>query len=692
MNRVWGILLFLLSTLTSLFGQEQPVNLLEEALQEMNCAEMALGTEPRSYWSSYPHQTRYIAPAFDDLFANPLKIYPYVQNMANRIESDTLDRTLGTQQTFLSKIFYDAGLSNQIRGFRGFVPSLPETSESLEELIAKLDHFQSHRQRSVPHYKKAASDIPEWLRSPLANLLNGLAESLEYRQKAIRHVDQKLMERLFSLQRTVEIQEPEFENYDLIEDIMNGLDEQSLYASSAWVVRSCEQFVSRVDSLLATGVAVHGFDIEIETSLGAILVSDDRDRVYALHSPLLVVDFGGNDTYKDEIAASSIGHPISILIDFAGNDRYEASPTATFSQGAGIFGTGVLMDLSGDDVYTAYNQSQGFGLFGTGILYDQSGTDRYRMENSGQGCGYFGIGLNVDVQGDDHYYLFGDGQGMGGAHGTGVLINYRGTDVYEAEKDPEKTSGRADYHSNEKVNYNFAQGAGKGRRADLSHGHSWAGGLGALFDFAGNDTYSAGNFSQSIGYWFGTGVLYDKAGDDCYESVYFSQASAAHFAMSALLDLKGNDKHLLTGTSGAALSFGWDFCNTLLVDEAGDDEYDVQQFSIASSMIRSHTFFFEFGGNDVYTVGDSLSFFGACDRKEGYRSSGKELHWYEGKQHALFIDAGGDDTYRIRKGDQLLTHPLVKNNSEWSLPDSMGQFNNYFRGMDGTGKIPVENY
>ena len=82
-----------------------------------------------------------------------------------------------------------------------------------------------------------------------------------------------------------------------------------------------------------------------------------------------------------------------------------------------------------------------------------------------------------------------------------------------------------------------------GRRADGADGHGWGGGLGALLDVDGNDTYRAGNFSQGLGYWYGTGLLWDGGGDDAYESVYFTQGSGAHFAIGALIALVGQELH-----------------------------------------------------------------------------------------------------------------------------------------------------
>ena len=666
---------------TQLMGQAK-TDLLEKALTEINRKELQLGIEPKSYWTSYPHAMLYKSPAFDDLFANPLKLYDYTRFIAAKIEGDKQTPKLSEQPLLLSKLFYAAGLANHTTGFRGFIPEIGEPSKTLLELISQLNKFGSGKDINRKKTERELNKIPLWLQSQLTKLLNGLTKAMEYHQLAIRNVDKQMIDKLFSLQNYDQIQEPGFKEYFLIEDIMKEIDEQSLYYTSMLVIRSCEQFASVVDSLIKTNAVTANFHVEIPTSLGSIIISDNSESEYSYSSPLLVIDLGGNDTYHGEIAATSASHPFSILIDFDGNDKYISNKETIYTQGAGIMGTAILIDLKGDDTYNAANNAQGFGLFGTGILYDETGTDSYNMENSGQGCGYFGVGLNIDIEGDDHFYLYGDGQGMGGAHGCGVLINYFGTDNYIAETNPAKCVGRADYHSKGSINYNYAQGAGKGRRADLSDGHSWAGGFGGLFDFEGNDTYSAGNFSQAIGYWFGTGVLFDAQGNDTYKSVYFAQASAAHFAMASLIDLSGDDKHILTETSGAALSFGWDFCNTLFVDEGGNDEYEARQFSIASSMIRSNTFFFELAGNDTYKVGSTKEFFGACDRKDNYTSPQKSLYNFEANQHAIFIDASGNDNYWIKNEHEEYVHPSISNNKQWSLPDSLGSTNNYFIGID----------
>ena len=88
----------------------------------------------------------------------------------------------------------------------------------------------------------------------------------------------------------------------------------------------------------------------------------------------------------------------------------------------------------------------------------------------------------------------------------------------------------------------------------------------SILDVDGNDTYTAGNFSQGLGYWYGTGLLWDGGGDDTFTSVYFTQGSGAHFAVGALIDEGGNDVHHLEPNAGAAFGFGWDVVNAFLLD------------------------------------------------------------------------------------------------------------------------------
>jgi hypothetical protein len=305
------------------------------------------------------------------------------------------------------------------------------------------------------------------------------------------------------------------------------------------------------------------------------------------------------------------------------------------------------------------------------MLVDYQGDDKYTLEYSGQGAGYFGIGLHLDAAGNDVFYLYGDGQGFGGTGGVGVLANVAGDDAYTVEALAEK-AGRPDYHSQNKISVSQAQGCGAGMRADGSHGHAWAGGLGALIDLEGNDKYESGNWAIGTGYWFGTGILYDGAGDDLYRSVYFSQASGAHFCIGAIIDEGGNDRHVLYETAGAGIAFGWDFTVALLIDKGGNDSYESRNTSIANAQIRSNALLLDLGGNDTYCLDPGAQGFGTASFLASYAAPGYQYGPYSlyGNSIALLLDIGGEDRYLDRKfgTDESKPSAVAANNKTWLQP------------------------
>jgi hypothetical protein len=330
-----------------------------------------------------------------------------------------------------------------------------------------------------------------------------------------------------------------------------------------------------------------------------------------------------------------------------------------------------------------------------GVLVDEGGDDEYRSL-TGQGAGYFGAGLLLDAAGDDSYTLEeGDGQGFGGPNGIGVLADRAGNDRYRAEPLPSKAGAqRADYHSDGKIVGSNAQGAGIGRRGDVSDGHAWAGGLGALLDVDGDDVYEAGNFSQGCGYWFGTGLVWDGGGNDAYRSVYFSHASGAHFAVGAVVDEGGDDLHALSDfekvglgpKAGAGIAFGWDGVNAILIDRAGNDRYEADVISLASAAIRSHAWLVDEAGDDVYLANAGGLVFGAVDEQPHYATPHRTSPFlFHLPQTALLLDLGGADRYlrRAPAGDPV-PDALAGDGKAWGkrAPRGAGGGPNVARGRD----------
>jgi hypothetical protein len=212
------------------------------------------------------------------------------------------------------------------------------------------------------------------------------------------------------------------------------------------------------------------FEFYLDTPRGAVLLRGGGDDVYdpstdeRLTRPLLlVVDTGGNDTYRIPAGATtSIEHAVAVHVDLGGDDTYayveepsdkdiagllpsdadgryagddnygSYSLSRTARQGAGILGYGYLLDLGGgEDTYRSHRVSQGFGNFGVGILWDDGGDDSYEAENGAQGSGVVGIGLLHDGGGNDTYRSFGTSQGFGWVLSFGALHDASGDDRYE---------------------------------------------------------------------------------------------------------------------------------------------------------------------------------------------------------------------------------------------------------------------
>jgi hypothetical protein len=376
----------------------------------------------------------------------------------------------------------------------------------------------------------------------------------------------------------------------------------------------------------------------IDTKYGKIVFGSAYNDIYDKGPYLLIVDYGGNDEYKD-CAISSKNNPVSIVIDFNGNDTYHGKIGA----GTGICGYGIVYDLNGDDIYQAEQFGLGTGIFGEGIVLDLSGNDKYSVEKYGEGAGLFGAGILSDISGDDYYEGFQGCQGFGFVKGCGVLVDRAGNDKYIARDDTVKyPSPQTSEH-----NVSLSQGTGFGVRADFTDGHSLAGGVGMLIDGSGDDKYSCGVFGQGCGYWFGSGILLDYQGNDEYNGVWYIQGASAHFALGVLIDSAGNDKYnsLINMSQGS----GHDFSLGMLVDYQGDDFYNAYNLSLGGGNANGMGLFIDYSGNDEYLTHQGIVL-GNCSiaSRGGLRDYMKCI--------GVFIDGNGNDKYN---------EPFAKNHKTW---------------------------
>ncbi len=421
-----------------------------------------------------------------------------------------------------------------------------------------------------------------------------------------------------------------------------------------------------------------GVTWELETDAGRIVVRDAADHEWGREPGddfdplLLLLDLGGDDLYLGPVGANvSADNAVSVAVDLGGDDTYgyegvddslefllpsdeegRYGPSTDFPnarqslsrigrQGAGLYGYGVLFDLGGgSDSYTSLRMSQGYAHLGVGVLFDDGGDDAYACEAGCQGAAQYGIGVLADGGGDDLYDAIAYSQGFGWVGGAGMLVDTDGADVYDCDHGHPDFGGTPGIYPSAQMpaesNANFCQGAGFGARGD-----TMSGGIGVLRDFAGDDAYSAGTFSQGSGYWQGTGLLSDGDGSDTYDAFYYVQGGAAHYALGVLADDGDGDDafNMLRGPRYMQMGAGHDFSTGVLLNEAGDETYSFGGLAMGASNCNGMGLVVDVSGDDTYSSPSDYGWgmgnhSGECiDTRPESRSMG------------IMIDAGGADTY-----------------------------------------------
>lgn len=355
------------------------------------------------------------------------------------------------------------------------------------------------------------------------------------------------------------------------------------------------------------------------TPWGNIRISTFSDEVHEDTDFLLLIDPGGNDRYLAGIpraVGSDTSPALQFCLDLTGDDLYYAAGTAV-SQGSAVLGLAGLVDCSGRDTYLGDMHTQGSALFGGGLLQDRGGDDIYRADYFAQGAGHFGLGLLFDDSGDDLYHAAAWCQGMGGTFGAGVLVDRRGDDRYSAGGAYlHKPLRPQDYRS-------FAQGFAMGYRDRAG------GGIGLLFDGAGNDFYDAEIYAQGCSYWYSLGMLLDFAGNDHYQATQYAQGAGIHLSCGLLADCSGDDHYY--SRFGPSLGTGHDYSVGMLLDGSGNDNYMVSG-GIGVSLSNSFGLLLDSSGDDMYSFSEVWGL-GGVRHGRGYAGM------------ALFLDLGGEDIY-----------------------------------------------
>ncbi|MBN1756514.1 HEAT repeat domain-containing protein [bacterium] len=368
---------------------------------------------------------------------------------------------------------------------------------------------------------------------------------------------------------------------DSLYEMIYKIDLKQLGLATAYILAGIEKAIDYLQDGFIMSTPEK--PVKLESKWGTILVGTMGIDLYG--DATIILDPGGDDVYKGRHACGVIGHqPFGVVIDLGGDDLYD-SYKQPFSQACGVFGVGALFDLGGKDIYSCTHYGQGAGLFGSGILYDAEGDDTYTGGVYVQGCGNFGIGALIDKEGEDGYRSFAYAQAFSGPKGFGILLDYEGSDQYfSGGKYSHAPLAPFDYHS-------FAQGFSIGWRPDVS------GGIGLLFDREGNDTYSAGVYSQGVSYWYSLAMLVDNAGNDVYTSVWYPQGSGIHLSVGALVDRAGND--IYVSPQGPGQGSAHDYSVGFFSDYRGDDIYVIDGGN-GTSLTNSFALFLDRNGDDLY--------------------------------------------------------------------------------------------
>lgn len=438
-----------------------------------------------------------------------------------------------------------------------------------------------------------------------------------------------------------------------------AVDWEMLARAGMLAVRATESL--RAD--LAVVPLSPGARLELDAPLGRITVrfedADDSWRVDG-ESWFLLVDGGGDDTYYEHVAANTSFYlPVSVALDLGGNDNYRATTNWTIdyldlpvnearSQGAGLFGIALLDDAGGDDSYFGSAMVQGAGVFGVGVLLDHAGNDTYKGYHEAQGHAQFGYGLLADFGvGADSYETLQMSQGYGGPRGIGWLVDEGGNDTYLAIAEPLVINW-----AGEGSNWSGSQGFGFGVRDGFftMGAPVFSGGLGGLFDLAGDDDFQCAVMCQGFGYAFGTGIFYDAAGDDDHLTTHkYAMGAATHWAIGVLVDMDGADTYR-NNDDDECIGEGYDASVAFHLDRGqGDDVYTLDNFGDFTLGIALHPslgVLINEDGDESYQVpGPGLLAIGrACTSagdRDGYLAGVPTV--------GMFLDLGGADTYGIAR-------------------------------------------
>ena len=532
-----------------------------------------------------------------------------------------------------------------------------------ENLPAILDVMEAAADRTSEYFKPVPFPGTSTQKDIVGFLVETLEEASIQRDKALANLSDEERQFLFSHARTMAGQltpRPEDGTQDKSgrakKDAQYAqlIDEQIDYAAliaSAQVLarlandRWLQQLAGSFQQTAPVKQAPPGITGDVlfiqQTRAGLIVVGGAGPNTYDLDSRIvLLVDLGGDDTYRGAIASSTdINHGNGIVIDLGGNDTYNSDPMGLAT---GRLGVGLLIDQAGDDVYQLDVGSGGTGFGGLGMLFDRRGNDVYMGSRFTQGAAIGGLGLLLDMAGNDRYTSYGFAIGFGAPLGIGAVLDLSGDDSYQCgdkypslfnqQEAPQAKPGDPQFQY---LCYGMGAGAGVdlGDRKTDPQEWSLAGGLGYLIDGKGQDQYRSGNHAQGAGYFLGVGVAMDLEGNDTLKAARVGLGASMRFGTGLLLNIGGDDQYQSSGPR-FNLAAATDQSIALVIDAGnGKDLYDLTLSSgLGLAQRGGWALFLDEGGDDRYSAASGLG---------------------QGAKDSLgqFIDLAGADDYRSTAGE-----------------------------------------
>ncbi len=625
MKKIYLTIILIISVSLSAQDKEKPEQFGLNHLTEY----LSLKPSDISFRSDYTEPDSFRLQIVADLMYQPLGMISYIESLKNSF----VKKQPGLLSSYL---FQDLKKANQTSREKAYYADISEIQKNYNLYYTDMTFNQLLTRAAV--YLDVV--FPRSIDKSLALLSKEEKKFLtnEFKELLVSRVEDELLsvEEMDALEKREEKYTEQFIEFG------HKIDKDPIIDAGISSVKELMLEINMLRQLLkskavsSSKILENAFELPQNTNLEAYLGKQSGWKIggtgndYYSGDYKFILDFGGDDVY--DLSYDPNNPHGTIIIDLSGNDSYRSK--TDFTLGSGCLSVGLLFDFEGNDRYDTKSFSLGSGFFGFGLLYDASGDDRYDGDTHVQGAGSFGLGILIDESGRDIYNSALYSQGFGFIEGLGAIFEYDGADSYYAGG-KYKDILRYDDHY-----LSLSQGFGYGLRPYAS------GGIGAIVDIKGNDTYYADIFAQAASYWWSLGVIYDSTGNDNYNCFQYGQGCGTHMTLAGLIDEHGNDVYF---GKGLMQGVGHDYSCGLILDRHGDDTYTATDLSQGAGSANGAGILIDNQGNDRYYVKNKLNTQGYGNPRRDYGSIG------------LFIDLSGKDIYGGNGNDNY----YWKTNSKW---------------------------